>query len=56
MRKLKFKDFYPNDDNEVIETIKIYLGSSKKVILDNINEHLTMIKNELAENNYYGKN
>lgn len=39
MRKLKFKDFYPNNDNEVIETIKMYLGSNKKVISQNYTQN-----------------
>lgn len=35
MRRLKFKDFYPANDEEVINTIKTYLKSDKKIIASN---------------------
>lgn len=39
MRKHKFIDFYPKNDDEVITIIKTYLGNNKKIINQNYSKN-----------------
>lgn len=39
MRKHKFIDFYPKNDDEAITIIKTYLGNNKKIISQNYSKN-----------------